>query len=176
MDKLLVSKIYNWTFFSIFNALNVCPGSILGKTAPHQEFKTLSGIKIRIFDPIRRDYYRRAITIYQIHSPFLFKFLTEVNLSDLPNTDGLVIDAGKRGTNTLHRFLITTNSSVLIHRGIHQNDEKYQGWIRKVSSRKFNFSIELYNLGLLFSHPVNRQAEHVTFIPWRQKPWKILTI
>lgn len=72
----------------------------------------------------------------------------------------------------LSKFKPTT-SAIIILEGIHSNSEKYDQWKGIIQRSEFNFSIELYNFGVLFHHPVNTRPEHIALIPWYKKPWKI---
>lgn len=59
---------------------------------------------------------------------------------------------------------------------IHSSKSRFRSWKKLLSSGKFNFSVELYNLGFLIHYPVPHRPKHITFIPWQYKPWKIITI
>ncbi|MBY5957281.1 hypothetical protein KUV50_03975 [Membranicola marinus] len=64
-------------------------------------------------------------------------------------------------------------SGVFLCLDIHKSRNRYTAWENIRGQKEFNFSIELYNFGLLFKHPVNQRPEHITLISWWFKPWKI---
>lgn len=197
------------------------------------------------------EYYKRAITIYQIHSPFLFLFLNQLtplirSSPRMPNhysendwwlhrwiyplseifdihqvidyrggltaTRKIEKTAGSNREINIHTRTGTIESSmekggdfnlpefkeirwldgkwengnlpsvwsttpaIGLFTDIHSSRVKYQEWLDILDSQEFQFSVELYNLGILLWNPVVNQTKQVTFIPWQWKPWKILTI
>lgn len=73
----------------------------------------------------------------------------------------------------LNSLLAMNESCLILCLDIHNSRSQYLHWKEILGRSEFSFSIELYNFGLLFKHPVNQQPEHITLISWHKKPWKI---
>lgn len=73
----------------------------------------------------------------------------------------------------LHPLVEMNDSCVILCHDIHSTRSQYLRWKEILGRSEFSFSIELFNFGILFKHPVNQQPEHITLISWRKKPWKI---
>lgn len=76
-------------------------------------------------------------------------------------------------TKNFKKMFSETDSWLVFCHGIHSSKANNLQWNEILGAAEFNFSVELYNFGLLFKHPVNQKPEHITLISWHKKPWKI---
>lgn len=93
-----------------------------------------------------------------------------------PNFEVLYIVMDHPDENVLSLVDSHPSPALYMFTDIHSSKARFRNWKNLISSEKFNFSVELYNLGFLIHYPVPHRPKHITFIPWQYKPWKIITI
>ena len=203
----------------------------------------------QFFKPLWWQYYVRAITIYQVHSPFLFAFLKKIGpvifsrgsgnyfssdatiesqqqkfliLGHLLRVENPVWKNGgvppvpkakwlpngfSPGRPTLHlenthkvsddpyakqipyfqRMEVWTHNipedleiletpMLIVITDIHRTRNHHLKWQYLIRNKRFDFTLEFYNLGILICYPVLDRPKHITFIPWHLKPWKALIL
>lgn len=84
-----------------------------------------------------------------------------------------VLPDDENDSDELCSYVLHSDSGIILCENIHMDDQHQKQWNQIIASGEFDYSVELYNFGILFHYPTNKHPEHMTLIPWRWKPWKL---
>lgn len=63
--------------------------------------------------------------------------------------------------------------AVFIIGDIHWSAQMEEAWRELKQLPKVSASIDLFHLGILFLNPDINEKRHISFVPWRYKPWRL---
>ncbi|GAA5220435.1 O-methyltransferase [Membranihabitans marinus] len=104
------------------------------------------------------------------------EFLNRDHLDDSP-PNMIFIDGHHNGSATLKYFekLKTKMAAdaIIIFDDIHWTPDMEDAWEIIKKDECVSYSVDLFQIGIIFTQALNKEAEHRIIIPWKYKPWKL---
>lgn len=146
----------------------------LATTSPATQIITVEG------DPaiynIATQNFRDLHLPVQSHLASFDEFLNQDHLDESP-PNMMFIDGHHNGSATLKYFeLLKTKmatNAIIIFDDIHWTPDMENAWEIIKKDECVSYSVDLFQIGIIFTQPLNKEAEHRIIIPWKYKPWQL---